>query len=481
MTLQPTLPFVADDAPAPRKGGRIRRALVGGRLSDLGRLPRYVAFAILGGTLIWAPITGYLKTAPLSYKSTTSLILPGSGASASLNLSGIGQASSYANSPFASNAVSPTETYKRLLGADRILSEAADTLGILRAELGRPRVDLVDQTSLIHIEMTGRTPKEAQQRGEAILAAFFAELDALRADEVSTREDSGLQAIADYRASVGRTRTEIANLQAQSGLISVEQYDVLMDRNLALGSRIQAQSAQLSETTASVNALAGQLGLKPDMAAATLKLFADGSYLALLDEIAGHEAELSKANSQYGSRHPKVEEARKARDAAAIAANEMAQAVTGLDDDTLASLDLAPQGARSDLHAQLVQMEAARQGAAQELDTLKAQFEDGNSQLANLASAAAQLQDLERDFTVAEAVFASAIAKAQSSKSDVFASYPLVQVLENPSLAENPSSPNRKLAIAAGGAATLMMLISLILGWVRLAVIGRLMSKPRDA
>ncbi len=67
----------------------VRRALVGGGLSDLGRLPRYVAFAILGGTLIWAPITGYLKTTPLSYKSTTSLILPGSGGSASLNLNGI--------------------------------------------------------------------------------------------------------------------------------------------------------------------------------------------------------------------------------------------------------------------------------------------------------------------------------------------------------------------------------------------------------
>ncbi len=481
MTLQTSMPFVADETSAPRNGGRIRRALVGGRLSDMGRLPRYLAFAILGGTLIWAPITGYLKTAPLSYNSSTSLILPGSGASASLNLNGIGQASSYANSAFASNAVSPTETYKRLLGADRILSEAAENLGISRAELGRPRVDLVDQTSLIHIEMTGRSPEGAQQRGEAILAAFFAELDALRADEVSTREDSGLQAIADYRASVGRTRTEIANLQSQSGLISVEQYEVLMDRHLALEAQIQTQSAELSETSASVNALADQLDLTPKIAAATLKLFADGAYLSMLDEIAGHEAELAQANSQYGPRHPKVEEARKARDTAALAAHRMAQAVTGIDDETLSLLDLAPQGARADLQAQLVQMEAARQGASRQLDTLKAQFDEGSAQLANLAKAAAQLQDLERDFTVAEAVFASAIAKAQSSKSDVFASYPLVQVLENPSLAEKPSSPNRKLAIAAGGAATFMLLISLMLGWVRLAVISRLMSKPRDA
>ena len=61
------------------------------------------------------------------------------------------------------------------------------------------RVNLVDQTSLIHIEMTGQSPIDAQARADAILSAFFAELDALRTDEVTTREDSGLQAIADYR------------------------------------------------------------------------------------------------------------------------------------------------------------------------------------------------------------------------------------------------------------------------------------------
>ena len=94
------------------------------------------------------------------------------------------------------------------------------------------------------------------------------------------------------------------------------------------------------------------------------------------------------------------------------------------------------------------------------------------------AAAAASLQDLERDFSVAEAVFASAIARAQSSKSDVYASYPLVQVLENPSLADRPSSPNRKLAIAAGVAATMMMLLSLLMGWVRMAVISRLLTRP---
>lgn len=470
---------LASAKPTKPKRNLIRRALLGGALTDLGRLPRYAAFALIGATMIWAPITGYLKTAPARYKAVASLILPGSGASASLNLNGIGQASSYANSAFSSNAVSPTETYKRLLGADRILGAAAKMLDMNQQELGSPRINLVDQTSLIHIEMTGNSPVDAQARVEAILTAFFEELDALRTDEVNTREDSGLQAISDYRTSVSVTRSDIAKLQADSGLLSMEQYDDLVDRSLTLEGRVLELSAVLRDKMAEVSRLERQLGTTSDMAAATLKLFADTGYLKLRQETAIFEADLAEATAHYGPRHPKVEEARQARDTAQSAAMSMAAKITGLTPMDVARLDLAPNGVRADLLAQLVEKDAECFGTEQELAALKEQMAQGTADLKIKRVAAAALQDLERDFAVAEAVFASAIARTQSSKSDFFASYPLVQVLENPSLPEYPSSPNKKLAVAAGGAATFMMLIGLMIGWTRLAVISRLLTSNK--
>jgi hypothetical protein len=351
---------------APRRARRLsfRRILMGGRIGDLGRFPRYLAFALIGGTLIWAPITGYLRTAPLSFKSSTSLILPGSGASASMNLNGIGQASSYANSAFSSNSVSPTETYKRLIGADRILEAAARSMGLSPAEFGRPRIDLVDQTSLIHLEVTGRTAEDAQARGDALLGAFFAELDALRSDEQATREDSGLAAIADYRNSVAATRSDIATLQQETGLISADQYDAIVDATRLLDSRVQDLAATLEEKTQSVEALQASLGIPAGAAAATLKLFADAEYIALMDEVAVHAADLAKARSQFGEGHPKVQAARSAHAAASAAALRQAGAVTGLDAGQLQTLDLAPAGARAELLAQLVRMDAERTGAA---------------------------------------------------------------------------------------------------------------------
>lgn len=128
--------------------------------------------------------------------------------------------------------------------------------------------------------------------------------------------------------------------------------------------------------------------------------------------------------------------------------------------------------------AELVRNQVELGAAEQELATLQDQFAAGQAEIAGLAQAASDLQDLERDFSVAEAIFASAIARAKTGKSDVYASYPLVQVLENPSLPVRPSSPNRKLAFLAGIAATLMLLFGLSLGWIRLALISWLVNKP---
>ena len=454
-----------------------RRLLAGGRLSDAGRLPRYLAFFLFGAAVIWAPIVGYLKTAPLKYRTHVSLILPGSGASASVNLNNIGQASSYANSAFSSNAISPTETYKRLLGADRILASAAADLGIAQYALGKPRIELVDQTSLIRIEMTGDTPKDAQQRGEALLAAFFAELDALREDELKVRQDSGQGAIGEYQKSVQDIRAAISRLQAETGLLSVEQFDAQVTARDALETQTRDAAAALARQQATVATLEATLAQSAGMAAATLKLFADAEFITVKAELSAHAAKVADAQSHYGPRHPKVIEAVQAYEGAQARTRDQAMQVTGLGPDQIGLLDLAPDGARSDLLADLVRQDVTRVGLEREHAALADLLARETARLNALAPSAAELEDRQRDFAVAEAIFASAIARSQSTKTDVYASYPLVQVLENPSLPDAPSSPRRKLALAAAIAATMMLAVGLALGWIRRVVITWLIGR----
>ncbi|WP_300034572.1 hypothetical protein [uncultured Roseobacter sp.] len=458
-----------------------RRVLCGGRLSDAGRLPRYVAVFLFGASCLWAPIAGYLTTAPLQYTSHASLILPGSGASASVNLSNIGQASSYANSAFSNGSVSPTETYKRLIGADRILEAAAADLDITTKALGKPRVTLVDQTSLIHLELKGATPAQAQIYGDAIIRAFFKEIDALRADEIRTRENGSQGAIEEYTRSVSEIRGAINELQRRSGLLTAEQYAEKVAANDRLKEQIRHLEAQADDQMQKVAALQGALGLPPETAALTLKLFADSQYLSLLDDVATHSATLAQAGAGYGRRHPNYISAQEAFEGARDAALARASTVTGLAPELLAGLDRAPAGERAALLAELVRENAQLAGLTQRAETLKQRAQTDGAHLSALSEAAAELEDRQRDFAVAEAVFASAIARSESSKTDVYASYPLVQVLEDPSLPTDPSSPRRKLSLVAGAAATFLLMMGLLLAWLRQPLISKLIVAPKRA
>ena len=455
----------------------LRRFVMGGRLADAGRLPRYAVVFFLGAAAIWAPISLYLKTAPLRFTSTMSLILPGAGVSASVNLDQIGQASSYANSPFASSSISPTETYKRLLGADRILADAAGRLGIERQALGSPRVILVDQTGFIHIQMTGGSPEEAQARLRAVSEAFFDELDRLRLDEVSTREGGAEDAIEEYRQSVLETRAEITRLQVETGLLSITQYDEQVAANERLRVEVEAVAAELREKELAVKTLSSRLGLTPAQAAAALKLYADPEYLEIVRQMSDDAAQLAELRARFGPSHPQVQRVRATYERRQIEGQERARLLTGLPDEVLARIDVAPDGARADLLAELVRAEADRDAlAARFLEMLDRVAQEG-ARLAEMAPLVARLEDLERNFRVSEAVFASAIARSESGKTDLYGSYPLVQVLEDPSLPTEPSSPQKKLALAAGVAATMLMIFGLSLGWIRGAVIGWLVGR----
>jgi len=437
----------------------------------LKRIVRYTGVCLIWIALIWVPIAGYLVSAPPKFTSHMSLILPGAGVSASVNMEGIGQASSYASSAFANNSVSPTQTYKRLIRADRILDAAALSLQTDRAYLPRPKVTLVDQTGLIHIEMTGVTPIEARDRNQAILTAFFAEVEALRTDDLEEREEGAVVAIEEYRDSVLATREAVNSLQTETGFISRDQFTRQVAENDNRLTDIVALRGELQEKAAYVGRLQMALGLTPMQAARALDLYSDQEYLALVADLSEKVALRNAARAQFGARHPSREKAEVAYDRAKVATVEAAIAITGMPRALAEKLNVSQFGDRTSLLADLLRHEAERAGLEAQHQELDRRYLQEKQRLEMAAMAAAQLEDLQRDFQVAEAVFASAIARAQSSKTDVFASYPLVQVLENPSLPEDGGSQRNTRALLAGIGATFLVLLALSLGWLRQSII----------
>lgn len=297
--------------------------------------------------------------------------------------------------------------------------------------------------------MTAADPGAVQERLQPLLDAFMEEIDRFRSDEQLSRETDGLDAIRDYRDSVARTRADIDDLRASTGLHPAAQFESRVDGVDDLGQRIAVLQAEVQRATSTVAGMEARLGIKSVEAALILRLNGDQTYRALLQAMADAASVLSDAEARYGPRHPEVE--------AAAALYRDARGKVEARVEALAGTPMVPERAEADgrgaLLTELVRQEAARAGLAAQLAALCAQHDSEAAQLQTLAPLAARLDDLQRDLDVAEAVFASAITRSQSQRTDVCASYPLVQVLEDPTLPDRPSSPNLKLSLAAGIAA----------------------------
>ena len=454
------------------------RIFRGGRPADLGRLPRYALIFGLAAAALWAPIAAYVTMTPPSFTSEVSLILPGSGAQASVNLADIGQASSSAASAFSSSRISPTQTYKRLLSAHRTRERAAERIGADLAQLAPPRISLVDETSLIHFEMTGGTPEEAQARSEAVLEVFLEELHVLREDELGHRDRAARAAIEGYEAAVEDLRARIAAVRDESGLVSHAHYQDLVVELDALADRLDGARSEHAAAAAAAGALSARLGVDAGTAALNLRLHADPEFQRLADALSVQASTLAEERGRYGARHPKVTHAVHAVSGARAKLADRGRAVIGARASAAFDrLDLAPDPARAALLSDLVAHAAQVEAGAATVAALAAQRDAARARVARLAPLAAELDALTREYKVAEAVLSSALARTDTTKADVYASYPLVQVLADASLPDRATSPRPKIAIAAGVAATLMLIAALVLAWTRRAVIDRLLAE----
>ena len=467
---------------APLRSLSIGRLVFGGRVTDRGRLPRYLLVAMLGIAGLWAPISAYLVLAPVRYTSQMALILPGTGSQSSVNLSEIGQASSAAASPYSSSAVSPTVTYKNLLMSRVIAGRAAEDLGLTADAIGKPRVKLLDQTSLIQFSMSGASPEEAHRRTGAMFEALLAELDELRSDEIERREASTQQTISQYQDAAEAVRAKITALQSSSGLISEQQYKDVVAANEIARKQVSDLAADLNRHDEQIGKLSRRLGIAPERAAETLRLHTDTEFEALAVAASQEAAAYALVADRFGPRHPKVVNTRLRFDGAKSRMIERGIAVTGFEPAVLERhVDIARDGERVVLLSRLVSLVADREGVAGELDASRASLAEAETRVLHLVDVAAELGSLQRDYKVAEAVFASALARANTSKADVFASYPMVQVAEPATMPWSPSSPKVIIAIAAGVASTMMLLFSLLLGWIRRPLIEKITSFAGDA
>jgi uncharacterized protein involved in exopolysaccharide biosynthesis len=428
----------------------------------------YFRGATLSVVLVWSLVSVYLALTPRMYASRWTLNVPGASNSVSFSLESIGQTSSTPTSPFATSALSPKVVYKEIADSETVRLMAAEQLGLSLKDFGRPRIKLIDETALMLFEIAGPTPEAATLRARALIVAFNTQLDGLRNDELEKREAAIRQNLAAYQAEVKRVRDLQREAQGRSGLASTTQFAEMVSSMTTLRRRVVDLEGEMERVEHERQSLMERLRLTPAQASLALKIASDTSMQKAFAELSEAVSLEATDAAKYGPRHPQRLQSA-TRMIAARGQLDAQLAVLGIErgDDVSAVMLAMNATHRAELLQSLVKAEAHAQGKRHEISIQRAEQKRLEADVSRLTDASVRLEELKKDQIVADAVLSSALARINASRSDIFGSYPIVQVVAQPDKTEYLSQPRMLYAGLGGLSGSVFACLAWFLAWLQ--------------
>ncbi len=473
---------IANDIAAGLTGawqGRRRRS-AGLSVNDAERelLWIYLRRAALTALIGWNLAGLYMLLAPVTYVSRWTLIMPGESHNTTMTIDSVGQASSQTNSPFGSVSLSPKVVYKEIAMSDLVRETAARSAGMSPVLFGRPTIRLIDETSLLQFEIGGSTADLARRKAVASLDALNEQLEALRRDEVAKRSEAITQNLKTYREQVDRVRQKITEVSLSSGLVSINQFNETVASLAQIQRKLVEITSEAGRMEQEQARLIERMGLDAASASIALRLAGDASLAKVVTDYADANSAYTAESMHLGPDNPVLINLDKRRLAAVEALRRMMEKLNlGSPDQAHAISMLTNLSRQAELLAIMVRNEAALQGKRSEIETVSAEKKRLDQEVARLSAAAAKLEDLKKEHLLAEAVYSSAVARVDTSKSELYGAYPIVQVLAAPTTPDAPEQPKLTYALAGGVVGTVFSALTWGLAWLHTVQMRRRRKK----
>lgn len=442
--------------------------------SKLGLLWRWLRYLTLGGvanSLIWAMAIYYLRTAETIYASEMLINLPGSGPGISVNLPEIGQASASSGSAFGSSTSDPRETLKLIATSSTVQKAAAKALDIDSSSLGKPRIKILDNTTGFTMEVRASTAEEAQARLEKVYQVFLGRLKELRGIEAAERDQTAQESLEQAQKNLQQAQERLSSYKVSSGLSSSDQLSDLATTIEQIRRQQIEVDAQREQMKGEYTQLSESLDMTPETSSEMLVLQGDPVFQASFQGYKETSVKLEGLLTYRGPNYPDVVRTQKEKEAALNLVLQQAGSLLKrpILETELTQLVLDPTTGREQagLLSELIRLQSQQQGLDQRSVSLAQQRQSLEKLMTQLTIKESTFETLERDLQIAEAVFASTLAKADLGKGDSFVSYPLVQVLEAPSLPAEAIAPKPKLILLGGVMGSVMTSAGLTLLWWR--------------
>ncbi|NKB18055.1 MAG: hypothetical protein HC770_08200, partial [Pseudanabaena sp. CRU_2_10] len=293
----------------------------------------------------------------------------------------------------------------------------------------------------------------------------------LRFEEILKREQSSQNNLKIAQAKLQKTQKQLSDYKAKSGLSSSDQIKDLSTNIEQLRKQKVESYAQVQQTTNRLEQLSSDLGLTVSEASGAFKLQADRLFQQNLKDYSESSASLVILKTKWGDNHPLVIKEVARQQATRKALLNRASSLLGrkVSQANLGQLNIKEEtgSGRETLFRDLVTVQSEQKGAVAQERAIAGQIVQLETRLQNLVQKQTTLDSLQREVQIAEAVFASTLAKLDLGKSDIFASYPIAQLIAEPTLPDTASSPKPLYVFLGAGVSSLLIATGLILLWWR--------------
>lgn len=449
------------------------------------RVLKYTGVAVACNAAFWGVSLLYLKKTPPTYTSELILNVAGNGQGVNVNLPDVGQAVTSTTSAFGSSS-DPRENYKLIASGAMVLKAAAKSAGLSEKQFGEPKINLINNTTTLKVEMSGKSPAQAQKKALAVYVALAKRLDILRAAEQAERGLAIEAAVDEAQSKLRAAQLRLSQYKTLSGLSSSEQVTGLITSIEELRKQRSELVATERQTRDRLQKLSTSLQLSPREAADALLLQTDRQLQKSLKEYTEATITLETLQEDRGPNYPDVVVAKQQQDAALKVVLERGRALLGKPISRGAierlSLDNSDGSGvqRGELFKQLIATESEHRGLVGQLDALTGQIAGLEKRLQILVQKESILDRRLRELQIAEAVFTSTLAKVDLGKSDPFGSFPLLQLIEEPSLLDEPTAPKKKLVIIGTVLGSFLITLGLTLIWWREPILAATKKATRD-
>lgn len=432
-----------------------------------------IKLILIGLLIIVMTLLGlYLVFEKPSYKASWVMLLPGTERASTINLDNIGEARSNGGNAYGSVSISPKNTYKEIALSDAVINSAAKEYGVAANAFSKPRITLVDQTPAMKFTLKGEFPEELVYRARLYNDKFHATLDELRNNEIE-RNFQGIESnLKEAKSRLSKARKDIVEYQIESSIVSDDQFRRWMNDTEQLRAEGTQTNVELASLEATLKASLEQLGITATQAQTLLTRQANPSVNATLSILSEKLAESARVSERYASENP----IRKILDLEIEGlTHNIRQLLAGVPNlSNIQDAHLYGLLSASNIEAiqnvnTLIARKSGLQAQALELENNRTLY---LARVKKHTQSAATLADLQRVHQIAEAIFSSALAKLDTSRLDIYATYPLTQLLTQPGATIKRDRLQAKLMIVASVLIYGMLVLALTLRRVRKMVIS---------